>query len=42
VRFLDAGQIMGSSERDGIHVEVEAHQTLGRAVARIVRELLQV
>lgn len=38
--FLDAGQIIGSSERDGIHFEVEAHQTLGRAVARIVQELL--
>ncbi|HMQ35405.1 MAG TPA: hypothetical protein PKD53_32140 [Chloroflexaceae bacterium] len=38
--FLDAGQIIGSSERDGIHFEVEAHQILGRAVARIVQELL--
>ena len=40
--FLDAGQIIGSSERDGIHFEVEAHQTLGRTVARIVQELLGV
>ncbi|GAB4444573.1 MAG: hypothetical protein OHK0015_46030 [Chloroflexi bacterium OHK40] len=38
--FLDAGQIIGSSERDGIHFEVEVHQTLGRAVTRIVQELL--
>jgi hypothetical protein len=39
--FLDAGQIIGSSERNRIHFEVEAHQTLGRAVARIVQKLLR-
>jgi hypothetical protein len=37
---LDAGRIIGSSERDEIHFEVEAHQALGRAVARIVQEQL--
>jgi len=38
--FLDAGQIISSSERDGIHFEADAHQALGHAVARLVRELL--
>ena len=38
--FLDAGQIIRSSERDGIHFEADAHQALGYAVARVVRELL--
>ena len=38
--FLDAGQIISSSERDGIHFEADAHQALGHAVARVVRELL--
>lgn len=38
--FLDAGQIVTSSRHDGIHLEAEAHQSLGRVVARIVQELL--
>ena len=38
--FLDAGQIIGSSPRDGIHFEAVAHQALGQAVARTVQELL--
>lgn len=38
--FLDAGQIISSSERDGVHFEADAHQALGHAVARIVQELL--
>jgi lysophospholipase L1-like esterase len=38
--FLDAGQIIGSSQRDGIHFEADAHQALGQAVARNVQELL--
>jgi lysophospholipase L1-like esterase len=38
--FLDAGQIIASSQRDGIHFEADAHQALGQAVARNVQELL--
>lgn len=38
--FLDAGEIMVSSDIDGIHFEVEAHRKLGEAVAARVREML--
>jgi lysophospholipase L1-like esterase len=36
--FLDAGQIITSSNRDGIHLEAEAHVTLGQAVAWMIRQ----
>ena len=38
--FLDAGEIMVSSDVDGIHLEAEAHRKLGEAVAIRVREML--
>ncbi len=38
--FFDAGQVIESSERDGIHLDPGAQQALGRAVAQKVRELL--
>jgi len=38
--FFDAGQVIGSSERDGIHLEPDAQQALGRAMAAEVRKLL--
>ncbi len=40
VAFLDAGQVIVSSEIDGIHFEVNEHRKLGEAVAAKVRELL--
>jgi lysophospholipase L1-like esterase len=38
--FLDAGQIISSSEQDGIHFEAEAQQMLGHTVASYVKNLL--
>ncbi len=38
--FLDAGEVIVSSDRDGIHFEAEEHAKLGRAVAGKVREIL--
>jgi lysophospholipase L1-like esterase len=35
-QFLDAGQIIASSDRDGIHLEAEAHQKLGKALAELI------
>jgi lysophospholipase L1-like esterase len=37
--FLDAGRIMESSAFDGIHLDPEAHEALGRAVAEALRRL---
>ena len=37
--FLDAGQVIEVSPRDGIHLEAEAHRALGEAVARVVAGL---
>jgi lysophospholipase L1-like esterase len=38
--FLDAGQVIVSSDLDGIHLEASEHKKLGQAVAGKVRELL--
>jgi lysophospholipase L1-like esterase len=38
--FLDAGQVIISSDLDGIHFDVEEHKKLGLAVAARVREIL--
>ena len=37
--FLDAGEVIVSSEGDGIHLEVSEHGQLGRAVAAHVRAI---
>jgi lysophospholipase L1-like esterase len=37
---LDAGAVIRSSERDGIHFEADEHRKLGEAVAREVMRLL--
>ena len=34
--FLDAGKIVSSSDLDGVHLEAEAHQKIGEAVAELV------
>ena len=39
--FLDASQIIVSSDLDGIHLEVGEHHKLGLAVAARVREILK-
>lgn len=36
--FLDAGQHVSGSDRDGVHLERESHATLGNAVAIAVRQ----
>ena len=38
--FLDAGQVIVSSDLDGIHLEASEHAKLGVAVAARVREPL--
>jgi lysophospholipase L1-like esterase len=38
--FLDTGQVIMSSDLDGIHLEAGEHRKLGKAVAAKVRELL--
>ena len=38
--FLDTGQVIVSSDRDGIHLEPEEHRKLGLAVASKVREMV--
>lgn len=39
-RFLDAGGVIRSSDGDGLHLDPEEHEKLGRVVALIVREML--
>jgi lysophospholipase L1-like esterase len=39
--FLDAGQVVASSDLDGIHLEADEHRKLGQAVAARVREILE-
>ncbi|MGA7902106.1 MAG: SGNH/GDSL hydrolase family protein [Terrimicrobiaceae bacterium] len=39
--FFDAGEVITSSDRDGIHFEIEEHRKLGLAVAAQIRELPQ-
>lgn len=38
--FLDAGSIIRTSDRDGVHFEADAHAALGKAVAAEVRRIL--
>jgi len=38
--FFDAGSVIVSSEKDGIHFEEDAHRVLGEALAHEVRELI--
>jgi lysophospholipase L1-like esterase len=38
--FLDTGQVIVSSDLDGIHLEASEHKKLGMAAAATVRELL--
>jgi lysophospholipase L1-like esterase len=37
--FMDAGQVIVSSDLDGIHLDLSEHQKLGQAVAARVREI---
>ena len=39
--FMDTGQVIVSSDLDGIHFEVGQHRKLGQAVAARVREILK-
>jgi hypothetical protein len=38
--FLDAGQVIVSSDRDGIHLDADQQAALGRALATKMVELL--
>ncbi|MBB3932131.1 lysophospholipase L1-like esterase [Kaistia hirudinis] len=40
VHFFDAGSVISSSDNDGIHLEADAHATLGKALADQVRSIL--
>ena len=39
-RFLDAGAHIAVSPVDGVHFDADAHATLGRAIGRIVADML--
>jgi lysophospholipase L1-like esterase len=39
--FFDAGTVTSSSRIDGIHLDEDQHLALGRAIARIVRPILE-
>jgi hypothetical protein len=38
--FFDAGSVIVSSEKDGIHFDVDEHRKLGEALAGEVRRLI--
>jgi len=42
VHFFDAGSVITSSDDDGIHLDADAHQTLGLALAGEVRRILEI
>ena len=39
--FFEAGSVTSSSKVDGIHLDAEQHEVLGRALARVVAEILK-
>jgi lysophospholipase L1-like esterase len=39
-RFFDAGTVITSSELDGVHLDADQHQRLGRALAPVVGSVL--
>jgi lysophospholipase L1-like esterase len=39
--FFDTSTVIKSSDIDGIHLEKEAHQQLGKAVAKEVKRILK-
>lgn len=42
VHFFDAGSVISSSDDDGIHLDADAHRTLGLALADEVRRILEI
>lgn len=42
VHFFDAGSVISSSDDDGIHLDADAHRTLGLALAGEVRRILEI
>jgi lysophospholipase L1-like esterase len=38
--FFDSGEVTSSSRVDGVHLDADQHQTLGRALAKVVGQLL--
>lgn len=38
--FFDAGSVVTTSQVDGVHLDEEQHLALGKALAKVVRELL--
>lgn len=38
--FFDAGSVVTSSKIDGVHLDLEQHQTLGNAISQFVKPLL--
>ena len=39
VEYLDAGTLVKSSEEDGLHMQADQHEILGKAVADIVKKM---
>ncbi len=40
IRFFDAGTVIRSSDRDGIHLDPEEHEKLGKTLAELLPELV--
>lgn len=40
VEFFDAGSVVESSKIDGLHLDAEAHEKLGKAIAPIVKKMI--
>jgi lysophospholipase L1-like esterase len=38
--FFDAGQVIHTSEVDGVHLDADQHEVLGRELAPVVSSLL--
>jgi lysophospholipase L1-like esterase len=38
--FFDAGPVVSTSALDGVHVDADQHERLGREIARVAGELL--
>jgi hypothetical protein len=39
-QFFDAGRVVSTSPHDGIHLDADQHETLGRALSAVVSDVL--
>ncbi|MCR4892694.1 MAG: SGNH/GDSL hydrolase family protein [Lachnospiraceae bacterium] len=40
VKYFDAGKFVHSSEEDGLHLQADQHEILGKEVAKVVKEMI--